>query len=70
MLIRNRGAEPVVDASAFVAPTAVLVGRVSVGARARIMYGAVPDSEASETSRTSPGAEGVTEATGKRAETP
>jgi len=48
MLIRNRGAEPVIDPSAFVAPTAVLVGRVSVGPRARIMYGAVLDSEASK----------------------
>jgi carbonic anhydrase/acetyltransferase-like protein (isoleucine patch superfamily) len=48
MLIRNRGAEPTVDASAFVAPTAVLVGRVSIGPRARIMYGAVLDSEASK----------------------
>ena len=48
MLIRNRGAEPIVDTSAFVAPTAVLVGRVSVGPRARIMYGAVLDSEASK----------------------
>jgi carbonic anhydrase/acetyltransferase-like protein (isoleucine patch superfamily) len=48
MLIKNRGAEPIVDDSAFVAPTAVLVGRVSVGARARIMYGAVLDSEASK----------------------
>jgi len=48
MLIRNRAAEPIVDASAFVAPTAVLVGRVSVGPRARIMYGTVLDSEASK----------------------
>jgi carbonic anhydrase/acetyltransferase-like protein (isoleucine patch superfamily) len=48
MLIRNRGVEPTVDASAFVAPTAVLVGRVSIGPRARIMYGAVLDSEASK----------------------
>ena len=48
MLIRNRGVEPIVDASAFVAPTAVLVGRVSVGPRARIMYGAVLNSEASK----------------------
>ncbi len=40
MLIRHREAEPTVDASAFVAPTAVLVGRVSVGPRARVMYGA------------------------------
>jgi carbonic anhydrase/acetyltransferase-like protein (isoleucine patch superfamily) len=48
MLIRNRGAEPIVDASAFVAPTAVSVGRVSLSPRARIMYGAVLDSEASK----------------------
>src|SRR5918998_2061444 len=48
MLIRHRRVEPIVDASAFVAPTAVLVGRVSVGPEARIMYGAVLDSEASE----------------------
>jgi carbonic anhydrase/acetyltransferase-like protein (isoleucine patch superfamily) len=48
MLIRNREAQPIVDASAFVAPTAVLVGRVSVGPRARVMYGAVLDSEASK----------------------
>jgi carbonic anhydrase/acetyltransferase-like protein (isoleucine patch superfamily) len=48
MLIRNRGAEPIVGATAFVAPTAVLVGRVSIGPGARIMYGAVLDSEASK----------------------
>jgi carbonic anhydrase/acetyltransferase-like protein (isoleucine patch superfamily) len=48
MLIRNCGAEPIVDASAFVAPTAVLVGRVSVSPMARVMYGAVMDSEASK----------------------
>src|SRR5215218_10250739 len=48
MLVRNRRAEPIIDPSAFVAPTAVLVGRVSVGPRARIMYGAVLDSEASK----------------------
>jgi carbonic anhydrase/acetyltransferase-like protein (isoleucine patch superfamily) len=47
MIIRSRGTEPVLDASAFVAPTAVLVGEVSVGPGARIMYGAVLDSEAS-----------------------
>lgn len=35
------------DPSAFVAPTAALVGRVRVGPRSRIMYGAVLDSEAS-----------------------
>ncbi len=47
MLIRSRGTEPDLDASAFVAPTAALVGGVSVGPEARIMYGAVLDSEAS-----------------------
>lgn len=45
MLIRHRGHEPQVDPSAFVAPTATLVGRVSVGPRARVMYGAVLDAE-------------------------
>src|SRR5215207_8733080 len=48
MLIRHRGVGPIVDASAFVAPTAVLVGRVSVDPRTRVMYGAVLDSEASK----------------------
>ena len=48
MLIRHRDAEPTVDDSAFVAPTAVLAGQVSVGPRARVMYGAVLDSEASK----------------------
>ena len=48
MLIKHRAAKPIVDSSAFVAPTAVLVGQISVGRRARIMYGAVLDSEASK----------------------
>ena len=47
MLLRHRGREPVVDPSAFVAPTATLVGDVRVGPRARVMYGAVLDAEAS-----------------------
>jgi carbonic anhydrase/acetyltransferase-like protein (isoleucine patch superfamily) len=45
MLIRHRGNTPEIDSSVFVAPTAVVTGRVSVGARARILYGAVLDSE-------------------------
>src|ERR671911_2265604 len=48
MLIGHRGVEPIVDASAFVAPTAALVGRVSVDPRVRVMYGAVLNSEASK----------------------
>jgi carbonic anhydrase/acetyltransferase-like protein (isoleucine patch superfamily) len=47
MLVKHRGFEPVVDSSAFVAPTAVLAGNVRVGSRSRIMYGAVLDSEGS-----------------------
>jgi carbonic anhydrase/acetyltransferase-like protein (isoleucine patch superfamily) len=48
VLIRNRGVDPKIDPSAYVAPTAVLVGRVTVNPRVRIMYGAVLDSEASK----------------------
>jgi carbonic anhydrase/acetyltransferase-like protein (isoleucine patch superfamily) len=47
MLLRHRGHQPVVDPSAFVAPTATLVGDVRIGPRARVMYGAVLDAEAS-----------------------
>ena len=47
MRIRHRDREPRVDHSAFVAPTAALVGDVRVGPRSRVMYGAALDSEAS-----------------------
>jgi carbonic anhydrase/acetyltransferase-like protein (isoleucine patch superfamily) len=47
MLISHRGSTPVVDPSAFVAPTATLVGDVRIGPRARVMYGAVLDAEGS-----------------------
>lgn len=47
MLVRSRGFEPVVAPSVFVAPTAVLVGRIRVDERSRVMYGAVLDSEGS-----------------------
>ncbi len=47
MFVRHRGFEPVVDSSVFVAPTAVIIGRIHVGLRSRIMYGAVLDSEGS-----------------------
>ena len=47
MLIRHRGKEPSVDPSAFVAPTATLVGDVRIGPRARVLYGAVLDAEGS-----------------------
>ncbi len=47
MKIRHRGCDPKVHSSAYIAPTAVLVGKVDVGERSRVMYGAVLDSEAS-----------------------
>jgi carbonic anhydrase/acetyltransferase-like protein (isoleucine patch superfamily) len=47
MLIRHRGFEPDIDPSAYIASTAVVAGKVSVGPRVRIMFGAVLDSEAS-----------------------
>jgi carbonic anhydrase/acetyltransferase-like protein (isoleucine patch superfamily) len=45
MLIKHRGKEPAVHPSAYVAPTATLVGDVRIGPRARVMYGAVLDAE-------------------------
>ncbi|HUW63604.1 MAG TPA: acyltransferase [Spirochaetia bacterium] len=48
MLIEHLGFRPLVDPSAYIAPTAVLVGKVQAGPRARVMYGAVVDAEGSE----------------------
>lgn len=45
MLYEHRGAAPVVAASAWVAPSAVLVGNVVVGAGSRILHGAVLTAE-------------------------
>lgn len=47
MIIKHRGVEPRLDESVYIAPTAVICGNVSVGAQARVMFGAVIDSEAS-----------------------
>jgi len=41
MLIEHAGSRPVVAASAYVAPTAVLCGEVTVGENARVLFGAV-----------------------------
>ena len=48
MLIKHRGFEPQVASSVFVAPNATLVGKVNIGPKSRVMYGAVIDSEGSE----------------------
>jgi carbonic anhydrase/acetyltransferase-like protein (isoleucine patch superfamily) len=47
VLIKHRESAPVLDSSVFIAPTAVVVGKVQIGARSRVMYGAILDSEGS-----------------------
>ncbi|MET9560441.1 gamma carbonic anhydrase family protein [Streptomyces tauricus] len=48
MLIEHRGQHPVVPASAYVAPTAVLCGAVTLGEGARVLHGAVLTAEDGE----------------------
>lgn len=48
MMIKHRNNKPIVDATAYIAPTAVIVGKVNIGPKSRIMYGAVLNSEGSE----------------------
>jgi carbonic anhydrase/acetyltransferase-like protein (isoleucine patch superfamily) len=48
MLIEHRGRRPVVPASAYVAPTAVLCGEVKLGENARVLHGAVLSAEDGE----------------------
>src|SRR5215210_8992855 len=45
MLIEHRGKSPMVDPSAYVAPTAVLCGDVRVGPDSRVLFGAVLSAE-------------------------
>ncbi len=45
MLIEHEGKRPSVDASAYVAPTAVVCGDVTVGPDSRILFGAVLTAE-------------------------
>lgn len=40
MIIRHLGISPIIDRSAYIAPTAAVCGEVKVGKNARIMYGA------------------------------
>ncbi|MFC4909939.1 gamma carbonic anhydrase family protein [Actinomadura gamaensis] len=48
MLIEHRGRRPVVPTSAYVAPTAVLCGAVTLGENARVLHGAVLTAEDGE----------------------
>ena len=45
MILEHRGARPTIDATAYVAPTAVVCGDVHVGPGARILFGAVLTAE-------------------------
>jgi gamma-carbonic anhydrase len=45
MLIEHRGSSPVIAASAWVAPTAVISGAVTVGDGVRVLHGAVLSAE-------------------------
>lgn len=45
MLVRHRDREPSVDPSAYVAPSAVIVGDVRIGAGVRVLHGAVVSAE-------------------------
>jgi carbonic anhydrase/acetyltransferase-like protein (isoleucine patch superfamily) len=47
VLVRHRGHVPAVHPSAYLAPSAELIGRVAVGGRSRVMSGAVLDAEGS-----------------------
>ncbi|TPQ21950.1 gamma carbonic anhydrase family protein [Streptomyces sporangiiformans] len=48
MLMEHRGRRPVVPASAYVAPSAVLCGAVTLGEGARVLHGAVLTAEDGE----------------------
>jgi carbonic anhydrase/acetyltransferase-like protein (isoleucine patch superfamily) len=48
MILTHRGERPVVPASAYVAPSAVLCGAVSLGERTRVLHGAILTAEDGE----------------------
>jgi carbonic anhydrase/acetyltransferase-like protein (isoleucine patch superfamily) len=48
MILTHRGERPVVPESAYVAPSAVLCGAVTLGERARVLHGAVLTAEDGE----------------------
>lgn len=50
MIIKHRGIEPQIDPSAYVAPMATIVGDVKIGAKVKVLFGAVVNSEGSKIS--------------------
>ena len=47
MIIKHRGFEPKIDETVFIAPTAAVIGNITIGKKSRILYGSVLDSEGS-----------------------
>ena len=47
MLIKHRGKSPKVDPTAYVAPTATVVGDVTIGKGVRVLFGAIINAEGS-----------------------
>jgi carbonic anhydrase/acetyltransferase-like protein (isoleucine patch superfamily) len=50
MIIKHRGVEPQIDPSAYVAPTATVIGNVRIGPKTKVMFGAVINSEGAKIS--------------------
>ncbi|MEJ2183369.1 MAG: gamma carbonic anhydrase family protein [Nitrospirota bacterium] len=48
MIIKHRGIEPKIDPSSYIAPTATVIGNVTIGAGTKVMFGAVINSEGSK----------------------
>ena len=48
MIIKHRGFKPKLDSSVFIAPTATIIGKISIGKDSRIMFGSILDSEGSK----------------------
>lgn len=48
MIIKHRGIEPKIDSSSYIAPTATVIGNVTIGAKTKVMFGAIINSEGSK----------------------
>lgn len=48
MIIKHRGIEPIIDSSSYIAPTATVIGNVAIGAKTKVMFGAIINSEGSK----------------------
>jgi len=48
MIIKHRGIEPKIDPSSYIAPTATVIGDVTIGAKTKVMFGAIINSEGSK----------------------